>query len=195
MSRSLRSVLFLCAWICLAAARPLPTLHWTGIADVHAGARVIQIQVETTVHPFYSARSESRIVGEPADSKRLMEIDAAGGSVTFQGKRRDLGALTSEHERQQYALYGLILTTRAISKCVLARHDGAPDTRLCFDRTGALVSGGNIISDPESGKPVAQTFTFEGELRSGGVRWPKRIRIYQEGRLYFDLTLLTFAVR
>lgn len=124
-----------------------------------------------------------------------MEINAAGGSVTFQGKPRDLGALATEHERQQYALYGLILTTRAKNGCVVARHEGAPETRLCFDRAGALVSGSNTVSDPDSGKPVAQTFAFEGELRSDNVRWPKRIQIYQEGRLYFDLTLLTFTAR
>lgn len=192
MNRSWRPLLLPCACICLAAARPLPTLHWTGVADVHAGGRVIKIQIDTTVRPFHSARSNSRIAGEPGDRTRLMEINAAGGSVTFQSKTRDLGALATEHERQQYALYGLMLITHARNSCVLAKHDGAPDTRLCFDRTGALVSGGNTVADPESGKPVAQTFAFKGELRSGGVRWPKRIQIYQEGRLYFDLTLITF---
>lgn len=177
-----------------AEGGPLPSLRWTGTAQVHSGERIVAIEVDTLVRPFRDAVSKSRLAGEPEDRTRTMTISAEGGSVAFQGASRVLTRRAAEHERQQFALYGLMLTTHARGRCITARHDLAPATKLCFDARGALETGANSVPDPETGRPIAQTFRFYGEQRSGGVRWPIRMTISQEGRPYFDITFATFQV-
>ena len=36
--------------------------------------------------------------------------------------------------------------------------------------------------------------TFEGVVESGGVRWPLRLHITQDGEPYFDLELTEFGI-
>ncbi|CAM3154980.1 hypothetical protein SPAN111604_07075 [Sphingomonas antarctica] len=175
-----------------ALARPLPAIGWTGTARVFDGNRTIDIVVDTQVEPFGTARSRSWIVGEGPDRARTMVITGTTGTVTFQGKDRTLPDATVRHERMQYALYGLMLTTHARGRCVVARHAGAPDTTLCFDRAGRLQSGSNTVPDSEAGAPLPQTFEFSGELRSHGVIWPQRMLIRHDGKPYFDLKLDMF---
>ena len=176
-----------------AAAKPLPTLTWTGTARVYDADRTIEIAVDTRVDPFATAQSCSWIVSEGPARARTMVLTPTTGTVSFLGKSRTLSAAQATHERAQFALYGLMLTTHARGRCVLARHRGAPDTRLCFDAASRLVSGSNTVPDSETGAPLPQTFEFSGSLRSGGMHWPRVLRIQHGGKPYLDLTLDSFA--
>lgn len=176
------------------AARPLPVLHWTGTATINANEHIVRIVVDTDVMPFNSATSKSRLASEHADRTRVMKITPTSGEVTFQGATHRLSEVQADHERQQFALYGLLLITHARSRCVTVKRVSVPTTRLCFDRAGMVRSGSNIVTDPETGSPTSQSFEFEGALRSGNVVWPRRVKIYQNGRPYFDLTIDSFAV-
>jgi hypothetical protein len=176
-------------------AKPLPTLRWTGTARVYDADRTIDIAVDTQVTPFATALSKSWIVAEGPARARVLLLTPTSGTVTFLGKSRPLGEAQARHERAQFALYGLMLTTRARNRCVVARHADAPEARLCFDRTGRLTSGASTVPDSETGAPLAQTFEFSGEIRSGPVRWPRTLLIRHGGKPYFQVTLDSFEAR
>ncbi len=175
-----------------AEAKPLPVLNWTGIARIH-GARTIDIAVETRVEPFATAHSRSWPVAEGEARARTMLLTPTAATVTFLGNSRPLSEAQARHERAQFALYGLMLTTHARNRCVTARHAGAPETRLCFDRAGRLQSGSNTVPDSDTGAPLPQNFEFSGELRAHGVVWPRRLLIRHGGKPYFELTLASFT--
>jgi hypothetical protein len=71
----------------------------------------------------------------------------------------------------------------------------APASTLSFDADGRLVALENVVPDPEGRGTVRQRFTFEGEIVDDGVRWPRTIRIAQDGKPYFELRIDTFDAK
>ena len=51
------------------------------------------------------------------------------------------------------------------------------------------MTASNTVPSPEGKAPIAQLMTFEGEIDDNGVRWPRVLRIAENGRPYFELAL------
>lgn len=189
-----------------AALKQARVLAWRGIATVHAGGRSVRIGVDTVVEPFGYARSESWRIERSSDRRTLL-IEGNRGWVIAGGKRTPMTPTMLVHERQQYALYGLmrLVSLREPGASVipapvsvdgsihnLVRHPSAPVTTLSF-RDGRLIGAHNFVKDSEGGMPIEQHFVFEGVITAAGVRWPRAIRIQHGAAPYFELTLTHFA--
>ena len=73
---------------------------------------------------------------------------------------------------------------------------GAPQADLFFDAKGRLVRLEDVVPNPEGTGTVAQRFDFEGVVENpGGLRWPRTIRITQDGTPYFTLRIATLTIR
>jgi hypothetical protein len=189
-------------------------LKWTGTGLVHAGEDVIEIGVDTVVEPFVYARSTSWLVSQGrAASERTLEINGAQGFAIRGGTREPLPPAQLMHERQQFALYGLMRLLPLLDRGVeiafaqapeagagawtvlQVRHPMAPETLLDFDADARLSGAHNAVSNPQAGGPeIAQDIVFASRIASGGVSWPQTLSIRQNGVAYFDLALETFEV-
>lgn len=181
-------------------------LRWEGEAVVHAGGRDVAILVSTTVVPFAWARSESWPAAAGRAGARTMLITPDGGWVERGGRSDALPAAFVEHERAQFAIYGVMLLApllRPPARLIrLADRDGfarllaerspAPATEMWFDRSGRLAEARNRVPPPDSGETIPQRFVFSEEAMPGPVRWPRELRIEQSGRPYFELRLTRF---
>jgi hypothetical protein len=189
-----------------AALSKVRTLRWTGEATVHAGDRRIELGVDTRVTPRESARSDTWLRDQGRATLRTLEIGPDGGAMLRDGQRTPMPAAMLAHERLQYATYALMLLAPLRSdgaqverrpdvdglRVLHARLPGAAPALMFFDANARLVRLEDVVPDPEGGREVAQRFDFDGTLESNGVRWPRTIRIAQEGRPYFELRLSTF---
>ncbi len=177
-------------------------LGWTGEAEIHAGGQDIRIAVETRVSPFRFARSDTWIAAQGRGSLRSLIVDATGAWQERGGIRTALPDAQARHERQQFAIYGLMLLTPLLDTplgvtpdgALVTHHPSAPETILRLDNRGRLVAAENTVDAPDGAGRIAQRFDFSGEITSRGVRWPRVISIRQDGKPYFDLMLETFAV-
>jgi hypothetical protein len=181
-------------------------LRWEGEAVVHAGGRDVAINVATLVVPFSWARSESWPTAQGRAAARTMVIAEEGGWVERDGRSEPLPPSFVEHERAQFAIYGLMLLapllrpparlTRLPDRDrfarLLAERSPAPPTELRFDRSGRLAEALNQVPDAEGGKAIPQRFVFSEEAMPGRIRWPRELRIEQQGRPYFELRLTRF---
>lgn len=170
-------------------------LSWTGRARVHAGERVLEIDVKTRVEPFVRARSETKLAG--SDDVRTLIIEPDGGWVERKGVRTPLPAAQTEHERQQYGLYGYMLLVRAPTHVVgdhlVAERRGLPPVTLLMEGDTVMGADYTVVS-PDGTGTVAQRFLLEGEMRDRGIRWPHTITILADNKPYFILDLDSFAV-
>lgn len=181
-------------------------LSWTGSAVIHFGEQRIEIGVDTWVEPFVAARSETWPLAQGRGSARVLEITPEGGWGTRNGERAPLPEVQTVHERQQYALYGLmrLVTLRdagasftlSAPNALAVTHPSAPATTLVFDESARLIEARNTVTNPEAGgAAINQVFRFEGVIEGDGVRWPRRMTISQDGALFFELALDSFTPR
>ncbi|HEY5723788.1 MAG TPA: hypothetical protein VIT45_15865 [Allosphingosinicella sp.] len=182
-------------------------LSWEGEATVFDGDRRIELGVSTIVAPFTSARSTTWLLSEGKASARTMIITETGGRVERNGRTEPLPARLVTHERAQFAMYGLMLLApldrgggsirqphipSSGFDILRVSHKLAPLTRLFFETDGRLAEAVNTVPHPETGRPVRQRFIFSEEQMPGPVRWPRTIRIEQEGSPVFELRLTRF---
>jgi len=73
-------------------------------------------------------------------------------------------------------------------------HPGAAPADLYFDTGAALVRLENTVPAAEGTGRVLQRFDFDGAMAANGIRWPKTIRITQDGKPYFELRIATLVV-
>jgi hypothetical protein len=190
-----------------AALARAGTLSWRGRATIHAGGNTIEIGVSTRVVPFRSARSDSWLLSQGPASTRSLIIEGEQGWIERGGVRAPMPPAMLRHERQQYAIYGLMLLLPARGHVVARRiepggrtvltvaHPEAPVPELVFDRAGRLVEARDRVADPDGGAAeIDQVFLFSGEIVDRGVHWPRRIDILQRGQPYFTLEIDRFAV-
>ncbi len=183
-------------------------LRWTGRARIFTTERTVAVGVSTMVRPFEAARSDTWLADEGPASTRSLIVEGAQGFTERSGQKQPMPAAMLAHERQQYALYGLMLLAPLCGPGVetwLAAeadgsgrleiaHPGAPRTTLVFDPGARLIGAENRVVSPDDGvTEVAQDFAFSGEIEGGGVRWPRTMAIRQNGAPYFELVLETFA--
>jgi len=175
---------------------PLRTLHWTGEARIEAGGRVVDIAADTTVVPFTCARSATWLISEGPRTKRVMAITPDGGTLTRDGKTDPMPNPMLKHERQQYAIYGLMqLAMKRHARVIRSWGTDVPTVTFQYDSRGRLIGARDRVPDPETGEAVEQQFRFSGLIESNGLTWPRRIQIYQAGKRYFTLDIHTFEAR
>jgi hypothetical protein len=159
------------------------------------------------VVPFIAARSASWPLAEGRSAARTMVLDTGGGRVERNGASERLPDLLVRHEQAQFAIYGMMLLApldegRASLRLLhderglnvlRVYHPPAPTTRLYFESDGRLAEASNQVPHPEQRRRrIAQHFYFSEEQMPGPVRWPRSLRIEQDGRPYFELTLSRF---
>ena len=182
-------------------------LSWQGEAVVHDGGREIRIGVSTMVVPFVAARSASWPLALGRAATRTMILDTGGGRVERNGVSERLPDLLVRHEQAQFAIYGMMLLApldkgratlqirhdRSGFRVVRVYRPPAPVTRLYFESDGRLAQATNSVPHPEhKNRRISQRFIFSEEQMPGPVRWPRSLRIEQDGRPYFELTLSRF---
>jgi hypothetical protein len=182
-------------------------LSWRGTATIHDGGEIVEIGLDTHVRPFGHARSESWLVNKGRETARTMIIEGKRGWIEREGERSAMPAAMLKHERQQFAVYGLMRLLPARGRIVARRattggrtllrvaHPRAPITDLVFAPDGTLIEARNRVADPSGNTAeIDQLFRFSGHVTEDGLSWPRRIEILQRGRLYFTLDIDSFEV-
>jgi len=182
-------------------------LRWSGDADVHAGGRDIALSVRSDIVPFGKVRSETWLRDKGPSTLRVMELDGTRGWLTRDGKREVMPEAMARNEYAQFGTYGLmrlvtlrkpgIETVEAGKDAqglvgLRTRYPGLPDAVLWFDARAHLVALSNVVESPDGNGTTQQRFDFSGAIESNGVRWPRSIRITQDGKPFFELTLNAF---
>ena len=182
-------------------------LIWRGRATIHAGGRQIHIEGSWTVEPPDRASVTSWEVEKGQTSARRMMIDGAAGSMERGGKTLPMPPEMIANERDQFYLYSVLQLTTLLEPNVTltaTTQDGAsgvrvvrpgrPEVTIFFDSNGRPSRLLTSVFDPATKQRVAEELQFEGVVSSEGVRWPRRIRILQAGKLFFDLEITEFIV-
>ncbi|NNM77639.1 hypothetical protein HJG53_12035 [Sphingomonas sp. ID1715] len=185
-----------------AALKQARTLHWTGTAAIYDGDRTIRIGVDTRVEPFVRVRSNSWLLEQGPSATRSIVFESGDAWLERKGARLPMPDGMREHERQQYAIYGLMRLVDLDRPGVIVtqdgdmlrvRHPAAPTTLLRFDRRATLIGAENEVPGAENGKPIRQVFRFSGHRMANGILWPRTIFIEQNGKPYFELRMEAFS--
>ena len=201
-----------CLWLILAAFTGGPifakspaaqhfqprAVAWEGRGTVYAGDRKIEIGVRTRISKEGHVVSESWPTKEGEAAMRRMIIDDSGGWIERGGKREPMPPAMLEHERQQYGFYTQLqkaLLRRDLSPVTGTKIvvEGLVTTRFSSSYNRIPFRAINRVSSSEAGgKPITQVFVLQGQIVSNGLEWPRKIRIYQKGELFFDLAIDKF---
>jgi hypothetical protein len=179
-------------------------LRWTGEAKILIPGRdPIVIGVKATIRPFEAYRTDSWLLKDGPAKTNALIIENGQGFIERAGQpRQPMPAAQFVHENAQYALYGLMrLVTLKDAKVtpgegpnqLTVEHPKAPRTTLTFAPDGKLIAAANTVPDPDGKAPIAQLMSFEGEIADSGVRWPRVLKIAENGQPYFELTLASFG--
>lgn len=168
-------------------------LSWEGRATIHAADRKIDIAVRTRISKEGHVLSDSWPADQGEAAMRRMIINDRGGWIERNGKREPMPPAMLEHERQQYGFYAQLQRALAYEPHMSVGPNivigGLVKTRFHF-MGKRLMNATNRVSSPEAGgKPIPQAFYFPGRQEAHGVNWPRRIQIYQHGKLFFDLNI------
>ncbi len=153
--------------------------------------------METRVEPFVRARSDSWVMAEGVAKARSLIIEPTGGWMERDGKRSALPAHQTRLEREQYGLYGYMLMrapTAAVGDRLLAAHSGLPPVSFEISADGRLSAATYTVFAPDGGEVIQERFSFDGNVTDKGLRWPRRLRIAQNGVPFFTLVIDRFMV-
>ena len=173
-------------------------LRWGGTAEVYPAGAVIRLGVRTRMRGD-SVLSETWPV-EQGEAKGMhrMTLDANGGTVEIGGKKGPMPQAMWREERAQYGIYTQLQAAAARGPD-LARLgvntfsvDGAVKTWFHLDPSGTVVSAVNQVPAGDEGKPVYQTFRFDGYWRSNGMVFPRHMEMTRDGKPYFMLDATQF---
>jgi len=182
-------------------------LRWSGDADVHAGGRDIALAVRSDIVPLGKVRSETWLRETGPSTLRVLEMDGRNGWTTRDRKREPMPEAMARNEYAQfgtYALMRLVTLREPVAEIHLlpertnglrglrARYPGLPEATLWFDDTNRLAALTNAVPSVDGNGAVVQRFEFSGTIESNAVRWPKQIRILQNGSPFFELRLQSF---
>jgi len=192
-----------------AALSRARVLSWTGEASVFAGDKRIELGVESRVEPFVGARSDTWLLAQGRATLRTLQVDGGQGVMIRDGATTPIPQAMLHHEQAQYAIYGLMrllpLRDAGVRLHLLpadkdglrgmhVEHPRAPPVDMFFDVHERLAYLTDQVPGPDGNGDIAQRFEFEGTIEAGGVRWPRTLRISQNGKSYFELRLRTFRV-
>lgn len=191
----------------------------SGGENALSAATVLKWSAKATVFtPRGPLNLEGRWIVEPPDravvitwetdrgnvSERRMLLDGASGFMERGGERTAMPAAILANERDQFYLYSVMrllplrdrdleLSVPAPSR-LLIRHPRRPDVEATFGDDGRLVRLQTTVSHPSNNSDIVQEMTFDGTIEAGGVRWPRNIRIAQDGQPFFEMRLSEFSL-
>lgn len=190
----------------LSAAR---ALTWDGDATVFAGGRTVNIAGRWQVQPPDTAIVATYDTTRGPSTTRSMVIAAPRGWMVRNDSFTVLPDPLIANERDAFFLYDVIrLVSLRDSSVRLSRisadslgqrgfraeQPGRPAVELFVDSTGRLSHVRLTVADPGGGPPVRQDAWLDGELTSGGIRWPQQLRLTMNGAPYFDLRMRDLRV-
>ena len=129
----------------------------------------------------------------------------------FDGARRQIGADASgdPHPRAR-AVLSLLRVEAGLAAGSGGHADGGARNRRArprrrpsrpagghdlFRRGRTANASSTTVSDPATKGRIAEELRFDGVVEGGGVRWPQRIRILQNGKVFFELEIAELSVR
>jgi hypothetical protein len=192
-----------------AALAAASALSWDGNATVFAGGRKVDISGRWQVQPPDTAIVATYDTTRGPSTTRSMVIAAPRGWVVRNDSFTPLPDPVIANERDAFFLYDVIRLVPLRDSAVRlsrisadslgqrgfrAEHPGRPAVELFVDSTGRLSHIRLMVADPGGGPPVRQDAWLDGELASGGIRWPERLRLTMNGEPYFDLRIRDLKV-
>lgn len=184
----------------LAAAA---VLKWSARATIETPRGPIGIEGRWIVEPPDRAAITTWESDKPSDTRRML-LDSSGGWMERGAERTAMAASVLANERDQFYLYAVMrllpLRDPGVKLSVIApgtllvEHPRRPDVEAVFDESGRLARLRTQVSHPANNSDILQEMTFEGTISAGGVQWPRTLRITQDGKPFFEMTLLELAV-
>jgi hypothetical protein len=185
-------------------------LLWEGEATVHAGGRTVSIAGRWAVQPPDTAVVSTWEASRGPESVRHLVVAQPRGWTVRGGAFTPMPAAMLASEREEFYLYsvmrlvplrdpGVALTAIPADSLgqrgIRASRAGRPDAELFVDGAGRLAHIRMVLPDGYDGHPVRQDVWLDGSIEAEGVRWPRSIRITQDGAPFFDLALRSLGVR
>lgn len=192
-----------------AALERARSLEWEGDATVHAGGRAVSIAGRWAVQPPDTAVVSTWEASRGPESVRHLVLAASRGWTVRGGAFTPMPPAMLASEREEFYLYSAMrlvplrdpgVTLIPIpadslgQRGIRARREGRPDVELYVDAAGRLAHLRIVLPDGSDGRPVRQDVWLDGSIEAEGVRWPRTIRITQDGAPFFDLTLRSLRV-
>ena len=184
--------------------RRATVLKWRGWAMVHVGEHPIRLEGRWIVEPPDRAVVETWETDKGKASTRRLILLGSEGWTERRGQRAPMPQAMLANERDQFDLYALmrllplrdtgVRLTATGPRSLRVEREGRPAVDMRFDGTGFLDRIRTEVRDPASQRTVEEVVTFEGVVEAGGVRWPLRLHITQDGEPYFDLELTDFGI-
>src|SRR5687767_2477103 len=190
----------------LSAAR---ALTWDGDATVFAGGRTVNIAGRWQVQPPDTAVVATYDTTRGPSTTRSMVIAAPRGWMVRNDSFTVLPDPLIANERDAFFLYDVIRLVSLRDSAVRlsrisadslgqrgfrAEQPGRPAVDVFVDSTGRASHIVLMVADPNGGPPVRQDAWLEGDLASGGIRWPQRLRLTMNGAPYFELRMRDLKV-
>jgi hypothetical protein len=186
-----------------AALAKVKELYWTGAAKVTADGKTSNVNVMTVVRPDqHWARTSTWAVGAESKTSHTLQVERGKAWDVTRQSWQPLPAEQAAHENEQYGLYSMMLLAPLMADGAKAEAAGAGMIKatlstgqtadLIVDATGKLVGAKMNVTNPKGGADIVETVTFSGEIESNGVKWPKRIKIEQNGAPFYDLEIAKF---
>jgi hypothetical protein len=182
---------------------------WDGDAVVRAGGKTVNITGHWAIQPPDTANVATYDVTRGPTTMRSLIVAAPRGWTVSQGQYTPLPASVLASERDEFYLYDVMrLVSLEHTGVALvetppdslghpgfrAIQNGRPDVDLYVDAEGRLAHISVLVANPGGGAPMRQDAWLEGSLESGGVRWPRTLRLTMAGQPYFDLTMRALRV-
>lgn len=182
-------------------------LTWDADAVVHAGGRTVPISGRWAVQPPDTVVVSTYAVERGPSTMRHIVLASPRGWLVGANGFTPMPPLMLASEKEEFYFYyvmrlvplrapGVTLTALPSDSTgqrgILARNPGRPDVELYVDGTGRLSRIRARIHDAATGNPVVQEAWLGGDIEDAGVRWPRTMRLTQDGAPFFDLTLKTF---
>jgi hypothetical protein len=184
-------------------------LEWEGVASVHAANRDVSIAGKWEVQPPDSALVTTYEVSQGPAAERALVLASPRGWLVGGDKFTPMPPSMLASERAEFYLYQLIrlvslqdpsvkLSAAASDTLhqtgVQVEQRGRPAAFLYMDACGRLSHVRMQVPSAETGKLEWQDAWLSGVIEAQGVRWPRELRLLEEGKPYFDLLLQSFRV-
>jgi len=187
-----------------AALRRASVLKWRGRAAVHAGERRITLEGRWIVEPPDRAVVATWETDRGEASTRRLILLGSEGWMERGGERTPMTPEVVANERDQFYLYSVmrllplrepgVRLSATGPRSLRVEREGRPTVEMIFDGSGRLDRMRTQVLDPASGRRVSEEITLEGAIAAGGVQWPLRLFITQDGTPFFDLELTELAI-
>jgi hypothetical protein len=194
----------------VAALDAARALVWDGDATVSSGGRTVRITGTWSVQPPDTAIVATYDVTRGPGSTRALVVAAPRGWIVSGDRFTPMPPPLLASERDEFYLYAAMRLVPLREPGVVlaplppdslgqpgfrAERLGRPPVELYVDSTGRLSHVRMLVRDPAGGAPVRQDLWLSGTIEEAGVRWPRELRILQDGAPFFTLVVRSLRVQ